>query len=166
MKMTGKRSIARMSATTLLLALALLLLGTRAGTAIGAANPVNVTIQIPLTVYDNPCVSEPVALHGDIHILVSSTTDKGGRLHYLSNWNASYSGTGLISDVTYPASERKQESWSASRLPASHTVTSVIKLISKGGTQNAYLYTTMTTTIDANGVPTATMDSVSIDCRG
>lgn len=166
MKMTGKRSIARMSATTLLLALALLMLGATAGVAIGAANLVNVTVRIPLTVYDNPCVSEPIALHGDIHILVSSKTDQGGRFHYLSNWNASYSGTGLISGVTYTASERKQESWSASQLPASYTATSVIKLISKGGTQNAYLYTTMTTTIDANGVPTATVDSVSIDCRG
>jgi hypothetical protein len=85
---------------------------------------------------------------------------------YTSTWNASYSGTGLVSGTTYKASESKQESWTARQFPASHTTTSVVRLISKGGAQNAFLYTTMTTTIDANGVPTVTVDSVSVVCRG
>jgi hypothetical protein len=38
--------------------------------------------------------------------------------------------------------------------------------VDRGGAQNAFLYTTMTTTIDANGVPTVTVDSVSVVCRG
>jgi hypothetical protein len=159
MKMPGRRTIARSPAATLLAA--------PAGIASAEANnPVNVTIHIPVTVYDNPCTSEPVALHGDLHLVLSARTDKVGHFHYLSEWNASYSGTGLISGVTYTASERKQESWSANQLPASHTTTSIIKLISRNNTQNAYLYTTVTTTIDANGVSTVTAESVSIDCRG
>jgi type 1 fimbria pilin len=162
-KVTATRTRARTPlAMTLLLALALLLLAAPAQ----AANVVNVTIQIPATVYDNPCLGEPVALHGDLHLILNITTDSSGGYHFVSKWNASYSGTGLLSGATYTASESKQESWSASQLPASHTTTSVIKLISKGGAQNAYLYTTTTTTIDANGVPTVTVDSVSIDCRG
>jgi len=44
---------------------------------------------------------------------------------------------------------------------------SVVKLISKGGAGNAFVYTTTTTTtVDANGVPTVTEDGVSVDCRG
>jgi hypothetical protein len=83
----------------------------------------------------------------------------------VSTWNASYSGTGVTTGAAYKASERKQESWTARQLPASHTTTSVIKLISKGGTQNAFITTTLTTTIDADGVPSVTEDGVSVDCR-
>jgi hypothetical protein len=63
-------------------------------------------------------------------------------------------------------SERKQESWTARQLPASHTTTSTVKLISKGGAQNAFITTTLTTTSDADGVPSVTEDGVSVDCRG
>jgi type 1 fimbria pilin len=162
MKVTGRRTIAwTPAATTLLLALALLL-----AAPARAANVVDVTIQVPLTVYDNPCVGEPVALHGDIHILLNTTTDQSGGYHYVSKWNASYSGTGLPSGTSYIASESKQESWTARQLPASHTTTSVVKLISKGGAPNAFLSTVMTTTIDASGAVTGTVDSVSFDCRG
>ena len=153
------------SATTLLLALALVLSGAPAATA-AAGDLVNVTLHIPDAVYDNPCTDEPVALHGDLHILIATRTDQGGNVHYLSTWNASYSGSGLISGTPYRASERKQESWTASRFPASHTATSVVKLISKGAAPNAFLSTTVTTTIDANGVPTETVDAVVVTCRG
>jgi hypothetical protein len=168
MKLAGRLVSARRAwipAATLLLALSLVLPGTPVAMA-GVGDLVNVTLQVPATVYDNPCADEPVALHGDIHILVGTRTDQGGHVHYLSTWNASYSGNGLISGTPYTASERKQESWTASELPASHTATSVVKLISKGAAPNAFLYTTMTTTIDANGVPTANIDAVSVKCRG
>lgn len=163
MQVTHRRTIGRsLAATLLLLALGLLLFASPAQ----SANVVNTTIQIPATVYDNPCLGESVALHGDLHILLNVTTTKAGTFQYTSTWNASYSGTGLVSGATYKASESKQESWSTRQLPASHTTTSVVRLISKGGAQNAFLYTTMTTTIDANGVPTVTVDSVSVVCRG
>jgi type 1 fimbria pilin len=162
MNLTRRPTIARKAAATLLLALALLLLASPAR----AAQIANITINIPATVYDNPCVGEQVSLSGQLHLILNVTTDSSGGYHFVSKWNASYTGTGLTSGATYKASESKQESWSASQLPASHTTTSVVKLISKGGAQNAYLYTTTTTTIDANLVATVTVDSVSIDCRG
>jgi WD40 repeat protein len=84
--------------------------------------------------------------------------------HFVNTWNASYSGTGLISGATYTASESKQESWSARQLPASHTTTSVVRLISRR-TSNAFVSTTMTTTVDAAGVPTVTVNSVSVTCK-
>jgi hypothetical protein len=119
-----------------------------------------------LAVDDNPCLGEPVALHGDLHLLISVDTDSAGGHHYLSKWNGSYSGTGLVSGVAYKASERKQESWTAGQLPASHTTTSVVELVSKGGAPNAFVTTTLTTTIGADGVPTVTVDGTSVDCRG
>jgi hypothetical protein len=65
-------------------------------------------------------VGEPVSLSGDLHLILNITTDSSGGYHFVSKWNASYTGTGLISGATYKASESKQESWSASQLPASH----------------------------------------------
>jgi type 1 fimbria pilin len=163
MNATYRSRIGRnLAATVVLLALGLLLLAPPAW----SANVVNVTIHIPAVVYDNPCVGEQVVLHGDFHILLSITTDQAGGYHYLSKWNASYSGTGLTTGAAYKASERKQESWTARQLPASHTTTSVIKLISKGGAENAFASTTLTTTIDADGVPSVTEDGVSVECRG
>jgi hypothetical protein len=169
MKLAGKQIRAWRAwkpATALLLAFALMVSGISMAPSAAAGDLVNVTIHIPATIYDNPCTGEPVGLHGDFHILYSERTGQGGRIHYLSTWNASYTGAGLISGTAYTASERKHESWTAKELPASHTTTSVVKLISKGGAPNAFLYTTMTTTIDADGVPTATVDSESVQCRG
>jgi hypothetical protein len=163
MTATRRRTIGRnLAAAMLLPALALVLLVAPAR----AANVVNVTFNIPAAVYDNPCVGEQVALSGQLHLILNVTTDSSGGYHFVSKWNASYTGSGLLSGASYTASESKQESWTASQLPASHTTTSVVKLTSKGGAPNAYLYTTMTTTIDANLVATVTVDSVSIDCRG
>jgi hypothetical protein len=40
---------------------------------------------------------------------------------------------------------------------------SVVRLISNGGAGNAFVYTTTTTTVDANAVPTVTEDGASVD---
>jgi hypothetical protein len=109
-------------------------------------------------------VGEPVVLSGTLHIVLNITYDKVGGYHVVNTWNASYSGTGLISGATYRASESKQEYWNARQLPASHTTTSVVRLISRR-TSNAFLSTTTTTKIDATGVPTVTVNSESVTCR-
>jgi type 1 fimbria pilin len=77
----------------MLLALALLLLASPAR----AAQIANLTINIPATVYDNPCVGEQVSLSGDLHLILNLTIDSSGGYHFVSKWNASYTGTGLIS---------------------------------------------------------------------
>jgi len=161
MKATHRRTIGRSLAMTPVLALVVLLFAPSAR----SANIVNVAINIPAAVYDNPCVGEPVALSGDLRLLLNITADQGGGYHYVSKWTAQYAGTGLISGVAYRASESKQESWSSRQLPASHTTRSVVRLISRG-VGVGFLSTTFTTAIDASGVPTVTVDSVSVTCVG
>jgi hypothetical protein len=126
----------------------------------------NVTIEIPAVVYDNPCVGEPVALHGSLHLVLTVGSDKAGGFHIGNHLNASYAGTGLESGVPYRASDNKQDVWNTRQLPDSHTITMMTRLISQGGVDNASLFTTITTTIDANGVPTATVDNQRVECRG
>ena len=131
-----------------------------------APHVTNVTIQIPSVVYDNPCVGEPVALHGTLHLVLRVTSDQAGGFHVGNRLNAAYSGTGLASGVSYRASESQQDGWNARELPDSHTTTAVTRLIAQGGVDNAFLFTTVTTTIDADGVPTASVSSQWIECRG
>jgi hypothetical protein len=130
------------------------------------AHTTNVIIEIPAVVHDNPCVGEPVALHGSLHLVLTIASDQAGGFHVGNHLNASYAGTGLVSDVPYRASEDKQDVWNTRELPASHTTTMMTRLISQGGVDNAFIFTTVTTTIDANGVPAATVGNQWVECRG
>ena len=129
------------------------------------AEVTNTTMQIPAVVYDNPCLGEPVALHGELHTVLTVTSQPSGA-HVASHLNARYAGTGLVTGVPYRASESQQDVWNVRDLPDSHTTTMVTRLISQGGADNALLYTTLTTTIDADGVPTVSVDDQRVECRG
>jgi hypothetical protein len=130
------------------------------------AHTTNVTIEIPAVVYDNSCVEEPVALHGNLHLVLTIGSDQAGGFHIGSHLNASYAGTGLESGVPYRASDTKEDVWNTRELPGSHTTTMVTRLISQGGVDNVFLFTTITTTVDAEGVPTATISDQRVECRG
>ena len=47
-----------------------------------------------------------------------------------------------------------------------HTHTYDFLLVSQSGTNNYVLHMTMHETVNANGVPTATVDNFSMDCQG
>ncbi len=51
-------------------------------------------------------------------------------------------------------------------LPAVHTRTYDFLLLSQSNTPNYVLHMTMHETVNAQGVPTATVDSFSMDCKG
>ena len=134
-------------------------------TATPGAEVTNTTMQIPAVVYDNPCLGEPVALHGELHTVLTLTRQPTG-FHVGSHLNGRYTGTGLVTGVPYRASETQQDAWNVRDLPDSHTTTMVTRLISQGRADNAFLYTTVTTRMDANGVPTVTVDDQRVECRG
>ena len=92
-------------------------------------------------------------------------SDHGG-FRVGSYLNGSYAGTGLVTGVPYRVSESTQDVWKVCDRPASQTTTMVTRLISRGPAENAFLYTTVTTTIDANGVPMVTVDDQRVGCRG
>jgi hypothetical protein len=84
--------------------------------------------------------------------VLTVTSDHGG-FHVGSHLNGSYAGMGLVTGVPYRASESQQDVWNVRQLPASHTTTMVTRLLSRGAAENAFLYTTVTTTIDATACP-------------
>jgi len=138
--------------------------------AASAADVVNETFQFPLVIDMNTCSTppEPVALSGDMHIVVTSTSDNSGGYHMTTSSNTeSVTGTGLISGLKYSSSTSDEDEWHAGTpYPQTHTMTHNYVLNSQGGTANTVMKITFHVTVNANGIPTATVDNVKSGCQG
>jgi hypothetical protein len=152
----------------LLLAVPLTVLGIGIQPA-AAANVVNATIHVPSSVQTNPCVfpADVVNLSGDIHTVITTTTDNNGGYHVDTHLNSQLSGVSLTTGTKYVNSENQEDEWYARPpYPMIHTHTYDFVLISQSSTPNYVLHMTMHETVNANGVPTAAVDKFSMDCQG
>jgi NMD protein affecting ribosome stability and mRNA decay len=149
----------------LALPLAVLAIGVQPATA---ANVVNYTFHVPASVQTNPCYPvDVVNLSGDIHVVITTTTDGKGGYHVTNKLNSQLSGVSITTGTKYVNSEEKEDEWYArSPFPAIHTHTYDFLLVSQSNTANYVLHMTMHETVNAQGVPTATVDSFSMDCQG
>ena len=132
------------------------------------ADTVNVTIKIPATVEPNPCTpGDVVGLAGQLHIVIATTADGQGGYHVSETINEKTAGASLTTGIKYTASTTDSWDWYAGApFPAVNTHTTDSELISKAGTANFLLHITTHTTVNANGVPTVTVDNVWMDCKG
>ena len=125
--------------------------------AASAANVVNETFSFPLAASVNTCTipAEPVALNGDLHIVVTTTSDSSGGYHLTIGSNTqSVTGTGLISGLKYSSSTSDQdEYYNGGPFPEVHTFTHNYVLISQGGTANSVMKITFHVTVNATGTP-------------
>jgi hypothetical protein len=141
----------------------------RPGVALGA-NVANETYQFPLEISLNTCTVpvEPVALHGRLHIVVTSASDKRDGYHVGIHSNTqSVSGTGLITGQKYTSSTQAQDQfYAADPFPVVTTVTDNFILVSRDGTDNTILKTIVRVTVNADGVPTAAVDDIRSGCNG
>jgi hypothetical protein len=151
----------------LLLAVPLVVLGIGSQSA-AAANVVNVTFHVPASVQTNPCFpTDVINLSGDIHVVITTTTDGKGGYHVANKLNSQLSGVSITIGTKYVNSEEKEDEWYARPpFPAIHTQTYDFLLVSQSNTPNYVLHMTMHETVNALGVPTATVDSFSMDCQG
>jgi hypothetical protein len=133
-----------------------------------AANVVNVTFHVPANVQTNPCFpTDVVNLSGDIHVVITTTASRGGGYRVNNHLNSELSGVSITTGTKYVNSETQDDAWYARPpFPAVHTHTYEFLLVSQSGTQNYVLHMTMHETVDANGVPTATVDRFKMDCQG
>src|SRR5438105_2260739 len=77
-------------------------------TRASAANVVNVTFHVPATIQTNPCIvngdqPDVVNLNGDIHIVISSTAEKGG-YQVDNHLNSQFMGTSIVTGNDYVSS--------------------------------------------------------------
>ena len=151
----------------LLLAVPLAVLGIGIQSA-AAANVVNTTIHVPASVQTNPCYPmDVVNLSGDIHVVITTTTDSAGGYRVNNHLNSQLSGASITTGTKYVNSENKEDEWYARPpFPAIHTHTYDFLLVSQANTPNYMLHMTMHETVNAQAVPTATVDRVSMDCQG
>jgi hypothetical protein len=133
-----------------------------------AANVVNTTVHVPASVQTNPCFpTDVVNLSGDIHIVITTTADSAGGYRVNNHLNSQLSGVSITTGTKYVNSENKDGEWYARPpFPAIHTQTYDFLLLSQSNTPNYVLHMTMHETVNANGVPTATVDNFSMDCKG
>jgi hypothetical protein len=133
-----------------------------------AANVTNTTIHVPASVQTNPCFpTDVVNLSGDIHIVITTTADSAGGYRVNNHLNSQLSGVSITTGTKYVNSENKDDEWYARPpFPVIHTHTYDFLLLSQSNTPNYVLHMTMHETVNANGVPTATVDKFSMDCQG
>jgi hypothetical protein len=165
-----RRSRWRLTTAVLSLALAVpaLVFATSFNESARAANVVNVTFHVPAQVQTNPCFPvDVVNLSGDIHVTITTTNDRRGGYHVTNHLNSQLSGVSITTRTKYVNSETKDEDWYAGApWPAVHTHTHDFLLISNNGTPDYVLHMTMHETVTAGGVPTATVDNFSMECKG
>jgi hypothetical protein len=127
-----------------------------------------VTFHVPASVQTNPCFpTDVINLSGDIHVVITTTTDGKGGYHVTNKLNSQLSGVSITTGTKYVNSEEKEDEWYARPpFPAIHTQTYDFLLVSQSNTPNYVLHMTMHETVNAQGVPTATVDSFSMDCQG
>jgi hypothetical protein len=138
--------------------------------AASAANVVNETFQFPLSIQLNTCTTpvEPVATSGNLHIVVTTTSDNRGGYHVTVGSNTeSVTGTGLISGEKYTSSTTNKDTYYAGApFPQINTMIHNYELVSQSGTANLIMKITFHVTVDANGIPTAAVDNVQSGCQG
>jgi hypothetical protein len=133
-----------------------------------ASNVVNVTFHVPASVQTNPCFpADVVNLSGDIHVVITTTSAGNGGYRVNNHLNSELNGKSITTGTKYVNSEDQDEEWYARPpFPAVHTHTYDFLLLSQSDTPNYVLHMTMHETVNANGVPTATVDNFSMDCQG
>ncbi len=133
-----------------------------------AANVTNTTIHVPASVQTNPCFpTDVINLSGDIHIVITTTADSAGGYRVNNHLNSQLSGVSITTGTKYVNSEDQDDEWYARPpFPTVHTHTYDFLLLSQSNTPNYVVHMTMHETVNANGVPTATVDKFSMDCQG
>jgi hypothetical protein len=136
--------------------------------AANAATVVNYTFHTPAEVIINPCAPDDVVnLNGNIHVVITTTSDGNGGYHVDNHLNSHLRGRSITTGLRYSNSETNDEDWYARPpFPAVHSHDYSFELISSTGEYNSILKITMHETVTANGTPTAAVDNYRIECRG
>lgn len=163
------RHSSRPAALLLLLAVALLAFTVVLArpTAADADELLNVTRDVPASVWGNPCTGEPVNLSGRIHIVIYVRSDNQGGWHVTTHEDVELSGVGLVSGADYQASTtHDKDSYARAPFPYIETMTFNDEVLSQGAAENFVMHHDVHLTVTANGIPTATVDNLRVGCRG
>jgi hypothetical protein len=111
--------------------------------------------------------TEPIALTGSMHIVMTETVSASGNRHMLVHFQPQgISGTGLMSGTPYQATGVTQQSFSShDPLPYTSTVVNNFRLIGRGPDNNRLVHENYHITVNANGEITAEHVNASYGCK-
>ena len=126
--------------------------------------PMNLAVFVPCA---NDGAGETVELSGDLHILTHLTTSETGNVTVRTLFQPQgISGTGTVTGAKYQATGGTQETFvSNGPLPLSDTFVNNFRIIGAGSGNNFLVHETAHVTINAEGVVTADIDKLSVECR-
>ena len=133
-----------------------------------AGEVVNVTLRIPADVRPNPCTpGDVVNLSGILHTVIYVRSDGQGGYHVNLLVAQRLRGPSLTTSEFYVASDVYDHSFYAGApFPVTDTTTHKTELVSRGDSPNLLMAYELHTTVNANGVPTATITNMRLECKG
>lgn len=142
--------------------------GVAGAPAAAAGGPVNVTLNIPADPRPNPCTpTDVVNVSGTLHIVYDVRSDGQGGFHINQLIDEKANGASLTTGVSYVLSDSYDHGFYAGApFPVTDTVTQSVALVSQAATPNLIMHYDVHTTVNAAGVPTATVDNYRLDCAG
>jgi hypothetical protein len=159
--------------TFLMLAAALGLAGV-VGTrpALAQADTVTTSVRIPLPQPFQvfvPCAAggtgELVDLGGTLHVLFHTTLDGSGGFHAKTHFQPQgVTGIGLTTGDAYQGTGVNQDQLNGN-VGEEYTLIDNFRIIGHGPGHNFLLHETLHTTVNANGVVTAFVSNVSVECK-
>jgi len=153
--------------TSVMLVLAVVLL-TISVQPIHAAVQTNVKVPVNIGVFI-PCAAdgagEVVFLTGNLHVLLRFTMDQAGGIHATSHFQPQgISGNGQTTGDKYQGTCVTQDEFNA-KVGVEETLINNFRIVGQGPGNNVLIHENIHITFNANGVPTASVDNFSVDCR-
>lgn len=148
------------------LTLAFIALPTSAASTQAVQTNIKVPVSIPVFI---PCAAggagELVVLSGNLHVLLRFTVDHAGGIHAASHFQPQgISGLGQTTGDKYQGTGVTQDEFNA-KVGVEETFINNFRIIGQGPGNNFLIHETFHITINANGVVSAFVDNVSVDCR-
>ena len=131
---------------------------------------VQTNLKVPVTIgVFIPCAAggagEVVFLNGNLHVQIRLTMDQAGGIHAASHFQPQgVTGTGQTTGDKYQATGVTQDEFNA-KVGVEETFINNFRIIGQGSGNNFLIHENFHITFNANGVPTASVDNFSVDCR-
>jgi hypothetical protein len=114
-----------------------------------------------------PCVGEEVHLTGRLHLLIHVTLDNAGGAHVkLQENNQGVSGTGLTTGDKYQSTGASNSVFQFhTKVGDEQTFVFSFNFIGQGNGNKLLVHVTQHVTVNANGIVTAEVENISIECK-
>jgi hypothetical protein len=120
-----------------------------------AGNVVNTKLPISGTTF-NSCTGELVDFTGELQIIVNSSTNANGTVHFILKESAHFTGVGETSGASYVANATFSDKVIDAICPFSQTITDYLRFIGKGSVPNWRVREDVSFNLDAACTPTFT----------